>query len=76
MGFALLEHSGPDRSGEPGKYDSLTGYNITISYLAYDPQYPVPVLRRRSSAGAHDVARTLCPHGAETLHPIWNWSLL
>jgi hypothetical protein len=28
--------------GEPGKYDSLTGYNITIGYLAYDPQIPCP----------------------------------
>ena len=29
-------------TGEPGKYDSLTGYNITIGYLAYDPQIPCP----------------------------------
>ncbi len=57
-GFALLEHSGLDRidPGEPGKYDSLTGYNITISYLAYDPQYPCS-----SSAVAQVQVRTMWP---------------
>jgi hypothetical protein len=48
--------AGSDRSGEPGKYDSLTGYNITISYLAYDPQYPCP-----SSAVAQVQVRTMWP---------------
>jgi hypothetical protein len=61
VGFALLEHSGLDRidPGEPGKYDSLTGYNITISYLAYDPQYPCS-----SSAVAQVQVRTMWPESS------------
>jgi hypothetical protein len=50
MGLALralrcsstLVRIGSIYTGEPGKYDSSTGYNITIGYLAYDPQIPCP----------------------------------
>jgi hypothetical protein len=46
-------------TGEPGKYDSLTGYNITIGYLAYDPQIPCP-----SSAVTQVQVHTVAPKPA------------